>query len=278
MLRPVDGALMRPTSYSEKDPQFLHESDARMKNMVHYFLAQPFLDWFMVQPAMTKPQKERCFRIRHQVYCEEMHFLPETKSKLETDAFDADAMHLLMLDRRENEPIGSIRIIQGPDVPMNKEHGVILEPGNYAELSRLVVLNTFRKRKGEFWAPAGISDHSFQENRENPERKPMGVGSRLPHIPMGLFLASLSWAQFKKIDTLYFLAEPRIAQYMAKIGVTAKPIGPGIELHGLRSPYRISVTEAIDEIKSMFKPMFREINGQMVQQLLERKTNVHDDD
>src|SRR5450759_1105965 len=67
---------------------------------------------FEVRVADTHDLIEESYRLRYQVYCLERHFL-EGASGIESDEFDANSCHTVLLNRASGEVVGSARLVLG---------------------------------------------------------------------------------------------------------------------------------------------------------------------
>src|SRR6185295_2556773 len=74
-------------------------------------LGQSFKKSFEVVPAVSAALRDEAFRIRHQVYCEELGFEPSRPDGREADEYDAQSLHCLIRSRRSDEFVGCTRLI-----------------------------------------------------------------------------------------------------------------------------------------------------------------------
>ncbi|SFU54766.1 N-acyl amino acid synthase, PEP-CTERM/exosortase system-associated [Nitrosospira multiformis] len=95
-----------------------------------------------------------------------------------------------------------------------------------ADVSRLAVTSSYRRRKGEAGRPLVISDGDFKTSRSR----------RFPYIPISLYLATFAMARLNKIDTVFVLTEERLAHHFAKPGFDQKFIGGPVDHHAFESP------------------------------------------
>ena len=73
--------------------------------------ANLFETYFDVVAAHSGPMLEEVFRLRHQVYCEELGFEPQHASRLEHDEYDKRSIHSLLFHRASKTYIGCSRLI-----------------------------------------------------------------------------------------------------------------------------------------------------------------------
>lgn len=71
-----------------------------------------FEQYFEIVPALSPALKEEAFRIRHQVYCEDLGFEPRRPNRRESDPYDAQSLHLLIRSVHAGDFVGCTRIVR----------------------------------------------------------------------------------------------------------------------------------------------------------------------
>ena len=128
-------------------------------------LGNVFKGYFEIVPAYSNRLKDEVYRVRHQVYCEDLDFEPSRADGRETDEHDSHSLHLLMRSVKTGEFIGCTRLVRprprdpGYQLPFEKSctgvlDSTIIDPmklprNTIAEVSRLAVIGGYRRRKGE---------------------------------------------------------------------------------------------------------------------------------
>ncbi|MDO9599819.1 MAG: PEP-CTERM/exosortase system-associated acyltransferase [Azoarcus sp.] len=243
-----------------------------MQLFERFNLGHGFRKYFEIAAATNEQLRNDVFRIRHEVYCEELKFEPERPDRRETDSYDPHSLHCLI--RTSNAPnhlVGCTRLVlakpDDPLAPLPFEHTCehtldrsIIDPmklprDRIAEVSRLAVRGAYRRRRGDERAPVAISDEDF------------GTGDqpRFPYIPIGLYLGAVALAARSGIDTLFVLTEPRLASHFGKLGVDIKQIGGPVEHRGIRVPSMMHVPSIIKGMRFMVKPIWRVIQEEIEQ-------------
>lgn len=227
-------------------------------------LGSGFQRYFEIAPALDLEHKRKVFRIRHEVYCEELKFEPERPDRMETDQYDRHSLHCLMSSADEQHRlVGCTRLVlarpEDPDFPLPVEStcAATLDKSLYdparvdrsriAEVSRLAVRGQYRRRKGEAQSAALIQDQDFG----SPEQP------RFPYIPVGLYLSTIALAKRNGIETLLVLTEPRLANHFAKLGVQVRQIGGPVQHRGTRVPSLMDVDKIIRGLRFFMKPLYR---------------------
>jgi N-acyl amino acid synthase of PEP-CTERM/exosortase system len=200
---------------------------------------------FEIVPAFSDALKDEVYRIRHQVYCEELAFEPQRPNRREHDEYDAHSLHLLLRGVQIGEFIACTRIVrtrpENPHYPLPFEKTcaatldrAIVDPAKLprdtiGEVSRLAVLARFRKRKGEERHEAGLIQDFGAQTRPD-----------FPYILSGLYLGIIELARLNGIHTLFVLTEERLARHLRILGFKVQAIGAPIEHRGRRLPSMIS--------------------------------------
>ena len=233
-------------------------------------LGTGFRKHFSIAAAMDTGRKDEVFRIRHQVYCEELGFEPVRENGLETDDYDGQSLHCLLSTSDERRlAVGCNRLVRvAPDepdalLPFEKTCAKTLDrriidssklPRNsIAEVSRLAVISTYRRRRGEESTHVSVRDEDFGTPKQ----------PRFPYIPVGLYLGAVALAERHGIETMFVLTEPRLANHFAKLGVTIRQIGGPVEHRGTRIPSMMDVQSIIKGMRFMVKPMWKVIREEI---------------
>jgi N-acyl amino acid synthase of PEP-CTERM/exosortase system len=223
-----------------------------------------FTRLFEIRPAVDADLRCEAFRLRHSVYCEDLGYEPVRADGLETDEFDAHAVHVLIRHRASLAYVGCVRLVRLPPggdtarLPFEHLcHG--LAPGavpdtaerraRIAEVSRLAIARTFRRRRGEAQQPAPVSEGDFS-----------GTPSfRFPHILVGLYLGVIAAAALHDIQRLFVLTEPRLGDHLHRLGLRVVRIGNPVEHRGLRVPSMIDVRPVADNLQPMVLPLYEHV-------------------
>lgn len=207
-----------------------------------------FHRYFRAVSATTVEQRNEVFRIRYDVYCAELGFEDPGKfvDKREIDAYDEFSLHCLLYHKGSDSYAGCVRLVMVdphradellPFERLCKDTmykdvfaGLVKDRTKIAEISRLAVRSTFRRRKGESSMPGGIVE----------DRK-RGFGAmRTPWIALGLYLSAAATGLIKGLDGVFALMEPRLARRLGSYGIKFIQVGDPVEHRGQRAPFFIS--------------------------------------
>ncbi len=233
-------------------------------------LGHGFRKYFEIHAAVDEALRDEVFRIRHEVYCEELRFEPERPDRREMDDYDGHSLHCLLKTSADpQQPVGCTRLVltnpEDRSLPLPFERACaatldrsIIDPAKLpreriAEVSRLAVRATYRRRRGEQAAPVAIHDEDFGTVTQ----------PRFPYVPIGLYLGAVALAARSGIDTMFVLTEPRLASHFAKLGVEIKQIGGPIEHRGQRIPSMMDVQSIIKNMRFLVKPIWRVIQEEI---------------
>lgn len=207
------------------------------------------------------------YRIRHQVYCEELGFEPVRDNQQETDEFDSYSRYCLMQHKSSGDYAGTVRIVspQATEelLPIEKYCSFALKtaelkPGDYprhevCEISRLAVPAQFRRRNTDRYKGSETGVINEQVYSEEELRC-------FPFLAIGLYLAAASLAIHTNHKHAFVMMEPRLARSMAFIGVKFKQLGPAVEYHGRRAPYYINAKMLHSSLPAGFKKLYQVID------------------
>ncbi|MGS2721912.1 PEP-CTERM/exosortase system-associated acyltransferase [Paraglaciecola aestuariivivens] len=206
------------------------------------------------------------YRIRNEVYCEELNFLDTGNNGLEVDDFDAFSTHCLIKHIPTGRFSGTVRVVrpqkQGESIPLlkycassiakDKINPADFAPHEICEISRLAVPKEFRKRQTDKFKGAATGVINQQVYSENELRC-------FPFIAVGLYLSAASIVIENDIKHTFVMMEPRLARSMSFIGIQFEQIGPAIEYHGKRAPYYINPSLLLKNLTPGFQLMLKDI-------------------
>jgi N-acyl amino acid synthase of PEP-CTERM/exosortase system len=230
--------------------------------------ANLFETYFHVVTANSGPMLEEVFRLRHQVYCEELGFEPQRASRLEHDEYDKRSIHCLLFHKASKTYIGCSRLILAdsnePEAPFpfeltcgkslrwsfDSSAGTGRE--RYGEISRLAIIATFRRFPRNEVAVADGGSEDFYDGDEDEKHL-------FPTISLGLYLAMTAIVLNQGLKGVFAMMEPRLARRLRRLGILFEQVGEAVEHHGLRGPFLIHS----DSILNTLKPDCRALLGKI---------------
>lgn len=231
-------------------------------------ISSAFRHYFRVIFADTPELRDHVYRIRYNVYCDELKYEPgdQFPDNLEIDEYDARSRHCLLLHRSSNVYAGCVRLVlpdqknPGAQLPFEKScagrlYPDIVEPifdRRYAigELSRLAVPLYFRRRKGEYTKAHG--------NLDTPVPK-AGELRQFPYIPLGLYLACSAVGVMTGLDGVFAMMELRLARHLRRFGIRFEQAGEVVDHHGDRAAFYISKHTLMNYLEPEIKKLMFEL-------------------
>lgn len=227
-------------------------------------LRRGFSQYFRYVPVNSPALAKEVYRIRHRVYCEDLKFEAARPDQMETDEFDAHSVYGLVQSAKTNEYVGCARLIlpcpSDPQKLYPVEHSCartidrkLFDPREIprhkvGEVSRLAVIASYRRRKGEQNRPAPIDEDESYGTEKQP---------RFPYIPFALYFGCAALARKHGIDHVLVLTEPRLSNHFRKLGMDIRQIGEGVEHRGHRVPSVISASTFPDDILRPMRSFYR---------------------
>lgn len=226
--------------------------------------------YFDVLPVRDAAARDAVYRLRYQVYCEELGYedpqaFPDGR---ERDEFDAGSHYALLRHRGSERHVGCVRLILHRDEPqrplpfetvcagrIDRERLDLprLDRTRCGEISRLAVHHDFRRRVGEWQSPDGGNGPDAQRSGQR----------RWPLLPMSLFLSASALGLNMGLEQVFVMMEPRLARLLANCGIRFTPVGEVIDYHGQRGPFRITREELLGGLSSEAHAMLDELRGRL---------------
>ena len=233
-------------------------------------IASHFTTYFAPVVASSDKLKDSSYLLRHQVYCDEMTFLPKSSTGLETDQCDNHSIHCLLEHINLKVFAGTVRVVYTREemqrLPFEIHCGdCITEPelnprqfprDSICEVSRLAVPASFRRRKTDSHdgsATGVINEHNYSESEVRC----------FPFIAIGLYLMAAAIIKKNGMEHVFVMMEPRLARSMSFVGIKFTQIGPTVDYHGTRAPYYLNINEMINGLNSGFKGLYNRIEQQL---------------
>lgn len=200
------------------------------------------------------------FKLRYEVYCLERNFLEasEFQEGLETDEYDSCSIHFAAYTL-DNNIVGTVRLVQpqdGQDYPFESHCTVFPDftapaPARVAEISRLVVKKTYRRRRGD--SMEGIS-RDFVEKGTTQTIKPHSSVQRdkrgnSPLLLLGMYREMYRYSRENGIRYWYAAMERSLARSLEKMGFRFVPIGPQVDYYGPVTPHMADLDELIGRLR-----------------------------
>lgn len=229
----------------------------------------PYREYFTILRATSSELRDRVHHLRYDVYCQELHWEDPNAhpDRLETDPFDDDAVHCLLIHKPTGRDAGTVRFVPSrPDDPRyalplmyhydpglfySRNNPMELPGVNFGEISRLALHQQFRRRAGEQGTPEGHGLELFQWTQS--ERR------RFPHIALGLYLAAAAVGISEGVDGVFAMMELRLARHLRYGNINFDQVGHPVELRGQRAPFYISRHTLYDSLSDPLRDLLNAI-------------------
>ena len=237
-------------------------------------ISKHFTQFLQPEVATTEMLRQEVFRIRHNVYCEELNFEPLRPDGMETDDFDAQSLFSLIKHKPTDTYTSCVRIVTSNSkeqlLPIERycrssiEHAefdpALFKRDEICEISRLAVRSDFRRRQTDKFAGSAtgvISETTYSETELRC----------FPFIAIGLYMAAASLALKSGKKHAFVMMEPRLARSMKFVGIKFIQLGKPVDYHGVRAPYYINAEIFMTNLTTGFKALFKSIEADMARQL-----------
>ncbi len=245
--------------------------------MSSYSIADNFNEYFQVRFANTKQLRQEAFKIRYGVYSKELGWEPENELEMETDECDDYSFHCLLEHRRTKVYAGCIRLIIPPlndpsrQLPF-EEHclhsartdvvdSTKFPRGSFSEISRLAVLDTFRRREKEKSVPYVLKDVDPNTIYSEEERR------NFPNIAIGLYLAGIALAKLCNHQGMFVMMEPRLNKRLRRFGLPFQQAGDEMDYHGLRAMFYLDKddfhSQLSEELLALYEIIYQDLSEQL---------------
>lgn len=238
-------------------------------------IAGHFTQFLQPEYANTPELIEEVHRIRHNVYCEELNFLPTSPDGVEKDHFDKHSLFALIRHKPSGQYTSCVRVVRSSSpeelMPIEEfcknsiQHDefdpALFKREEICEFSRLAVKSEFRRRQTDKFkgsATGAISETTYSETELRC----------FPFIAIGLYMTAATLALESGIRHAFVMMEPRLARSMKFVGIKFIQIGEPIEFHGKRAPYYINAEIFLENLTPGFKKLFESIDQEIKSQII----------
>ena len=236
-------------------------------------IAANFDRFFAVTLADSEAMLKKAQKIRFSVYCDEFGYenRADFPGGLETDEYDDQSVHALIVHRATSTPAGCVRMVptlaDSPDamLPFEKycadslDHGFVdslkLDRSTVCEISRLAVDRAFRRRGAkEYQTRFG---HVGELQFSSAERR------TLPLIAVSAYLAATAITEHTGHTNVFAMMEPFLPRLMSRSGINFERAGADIEYHGNRAPYFSTTQSALETMTEQLRELYSLIQLQL---------------
>lgn len=217
-------------------------------------------DTFELLQADTPERKEKVFRLRYDVFCDENRFEkpPYADQKLEQDAFDDRSAHFLLMHRASGEAAGTLRVILPNDdfpahsFPAQKfcDHPLMQYDSralSLCEVSRFCTSKRFRKRDQDGKILSAYYEQDTVKGQSNG--KTAYFKRLIPYAPAALLQGAFEAALTARIMDAVWLVDSCHLTSLDRIGFPYNVLGPHIPYHGGAQPLIFNIKNVLDTMR-----------------------------
>ena len=238
---------------------FTQTDEGTPRNVREETLLDRFNRYFACALADEPIMLRRALQTRYQVYCVENAFEnpADHPNGLETDDYDSQSVHSVLLYRPTGDATGAVRLIL-PDLRRRLSPAVehILESegrlpfpvATTAEVSRFSICK--RQPQSSFQTRL-----AFRRASANDDSIARHTG---PLMSLGLIQGTVRMSIMHRITHWCAIIEPKFLRMLAAMGIHFTPIGPLVEHHGLRQPCYCHVESILENVRNE-RPSFWEV-------------------
>lgn len=217
-----------------------------------------FFDYFSLELADRDELLDESFRLRYQVYVDEMHFerAEDFPTGRERDPFDPRALTVLLRHNASGLVMGCVRLIVADPADVGRPFPFEIVAGEQIARRSEVFLSTPRKRIGEVSRLAVAKE--FRRRKSDQEMGLFAVqelgsfaeDSRRRNIPpaLGLVFAAAWLGVEIGLHAVFVMMELRLARLLRSLGLTFNQVADPVEYHGLRAPFEITRESLLGEM------------------------------
>ena len=243
-------------------------------------IAPHFIQYFSILANQTKSEKNAIFKLRHEVYCQELDFGFAVRDGYESDHYDEQSLFCLIQHNQSKEIAGAIRLVQSPseNLPLpvevicdtlykkSKLHPSLAPRASVCEISRLAVSFHFRRKHlkrqaGTISDAKGFRLYNTLYMASDIEKKCSSF------IAIALYFAAAALAKLAGHEYVYVVVKPKLARSMRYVGIKFKKIGSEFEYKGRRAPYCAKVEDFYQGLPKGFKQLLNVIEMQISEQI-----------
>lgn len=212
---------------------------------------------FEIVIADTSELLREVFHIRYQALCVEKCLpgfdMSQYPDQLEKDQYDHHSSHALLRHRETGKYIGTVRLIRCDPLhsgkPFPVELHTLIDPAlcnikelsrqHMVEISRLIVLSSFNRRKSE---RRNLETRNIDNETSGRDRR------CLPNLTLLLVAAAVRMSDQGDVRHWLSVMEPALNRLLGYYGSDLTPIGPKVNYLGVRRPYFSNYLDMLEKM------------------------------
>jgi N-acyl amino acid synthase of PEP-CTERM/exosortase system len=213
-----------------------------------------FFEQFSLELANTKDLLDESYRLRYQVYVDELKFerAEDFPDGREHDQYDPRAIIVLLRHRGSGECVGCVRLIVADPEDITRPFPFEIAAADQITVRSELFRQTPRRRIGEVSRLAVSS--AFRRRRLDDEIASAASSGNVHYLAnpgrhsippaLGLVFAAAWLGLEMGLEAVFVMMELRLARLLRQLGIKFTQVAEPVEYHGLRAPFEI-LTESL---------------------------------
>jgi N-acyl amino acid synthase of PEP-CTERM/exosortase system len=202
-------------------------------------LAPDFAERYQVLIAATEEERRETFRVRHQVFCEQLGYEMDNVDGCESDEHDINSIHILIRDRSTGAGVACFRLV----LPQpNTRVWLPFDLYGVPHVDR----SLFDWNKVNHMRSMEVSRLALNAKLLNHETASVGIST--PYLAAAMFYAVTAITLHMGIEHLFMVIEPRLARLISRFGMHLDQISPKFEYYGARATFTTNAPRLRNEL------------------------------
>lgn len=220
-------------------------------------IAEDFSQRFEFVIADTEALRREVYRVRCQVFCDELGYAMDQAQGCESDNYDGGSLQILLRHRASGAPLGCFRFVlpyQNGGVWLPFEHygmpHIDKRLFDWGSVNRLRCVE--------------VSRLALCHAARHPERGNRGASS--PYLATAMFYAVSALIEKHRVEHAFMVIEPALARLTSRFGFKLDQISPPFEYYGQRATFVTTCNRIEREaqcLKTPWRRFFEVIQGQL---------------
>jgi len=205
-------------------------------------IAPDFADRYQVLIANTEVERRQAFRVRHQVFCEQLGYDMDNVDGCESDEHDINSLHVVVRDRYTDAGVACFRLVlPQPNARVWLPFDLYGVPHVDRSLFDWNKINHLRSME--------VSRLALNSKLLDNEHASVGIST--PYLAAAMFYAVTAVTLHMGIEYLFMVIEPRLARLIARFGMHLDQISPKFEYYGQRATFTTNAPRLRQELTQL---------------------------
>lgn len=226
-----------------------------------FSVANDFNERYQITIANTDGLRKDVYRLRHQIFCENLGYEMDQHDGLESDEYDNDSLHVLLRERVSEIPVGCFRLV------MPQRTGRIWLPFDlygvpHVDRSLFNWNHVNHARSIEVSRLALLAPNN---------RSALSKGESTPYLATALFYGVTSMIVRLNVENVFMVIEPCLGRLTARFGIKLDQISPAFEYYGQRATFTTTGLRMNAEsltLKAPWRRLYNVIEQQLFEEFL----------